>query len=505
MFKSQMNWIVNNRISENIVFVEGLGDCVQNADVHNEWKRVDTCMKIIENPVTTSLVHGIPYGINVGNHDQLPDGTPGATPLFNTYFGFNRFAGRTYYGGHYGSTNNNNYCLFTAGGIDFIVINLEFNVTMPAAVITWMKDLLTTHSNRRAIIGSHTMISAAGQFGAQGQTIYNNVKDFSNVFLMLCGHIIEEARRTDSLNGNVIHTLLSDYQGRTNGGNGWMRIMKFSPANNTISVKTFSPWLNQYETDANSQFTINFDLQPTRFINIGTVSSVNSGTIYSQPWNNLSPNTCYEWFATIHDGTNAITTPKWKFTTAASTQAAAINLKVFIEALYKSSGTMISVSNPSVCDTIIFELHNTVAPYVIEESKKVAINTTGNCTMTFPSTVFGKPFYLTVKHRSSLETWSAVPVLLNASTTSYDFTNAINKAYNNNLKNLNDGRFAIYSGDVDQDGTIDEEDYSLVENASQFFLAGYYVFDVTGDGITESADYCFLENYFLNNVVVARP
>ena len=65
---------------------------------------------------------------------------------------------------------------------------------------------------------------------------------------------------SDTFNGNTVYTLLADYQSRTNGGDGWLRILEFSPANNEIRVKTFSPTLAQYETDADSQFTLAYDM-----------------------------------------------------------------------------------------------------------------------------------------------------------------------------------------------------------------------------------------------------
>jgi hypothetical protein len=328
IYKAQMQWIVSHLVSDNIVFVEGVGDCVQNGDMYqNEWKRADTSVKIIEDPVSTQLSFGVPFGMNIGNHDQSPVGNPnGTTNYFNQYFGIARFSGRPYYGGHYGTTNDNNYCLFSAGGMDFIVINLEYSPTQDPAVLAWANGLLQANSSRRAVLGSHYFINADSSWGSQGSAVYNMAKTNPNVFLMLCGHQDEEARRTDIYQNRAITTLLSDYQARTNGGNGWMRIMRFSPATNTISVKTYSPWLNQYETDANSQFTINYNMSPgaSAYSLIGTNSNVSSGTVSSMPYGALSLNTCYQWYTTVSDGVNMISSPVSAFTTVA---AAARNAK----------------------------------------------------------------------------------------------------------------------------------------------------------------------------------
>ena len=97
MLKSQTSWIAQNIVSENIVFVQGLGDCVQNGDNGGdsvEWERLDTAMKIIEDPITTVLQHGVPFALCVGNHDQSPIGdVMGTTNFFNSYFGESRFQG----------------------------------------------------------------------------------------------------------------------------------------------------------------------------------------------------------------------------------------------------------------------------------------------------------------------------------------------------------------------------------------------------------------------------
>ena len=506
IYKSQTNWIVNNRVTENIAFVEHLGDCVENGDnVEAEWKRIDTSMKVIENPATTSLTYGIPYGMNVGNHDQTPAGSPsGTTAFFNQYFGSARFNGRSYYGGHFGSDNDNNYILFTAGGMDFIVINLEYSSTLSSSLVGWIQNLLSVYSNRRAIIGSHFLINPSGTFGFQGDAVYAAVKNYPNVFLMLCGHVTEEGKRTDTYNGSTITTLLSDYQSRANGGNGWMRLMKFSPANNTISVKTYSPWLNQYETDANSQFTISYDM--AHFSNVaGTIQNVASGSTLVFPVNNLGQNTCYEWYAKVSNGSTSVVSPVWRFTTGIAPVPVTVNLKMFIEGFYRGSGTMAAVVNPNTCDSVTLELHNIYSPFGVALSVKSAVSTSGNAAFSFPSSVFGNSYYLAVKHRNALTTWSAGAINLNVASVSYDFTTAASKAYGSNEKMMPDGKFAFYSGDIDQSGAVNLWDYTVIQSASHLFYSGYNTNDITGDGTVSSEDFSLIENNIVTGVVVAKP
>ena len=108
IFEAQIQWIVNNKEAMNIVYVAHEGDIVENATNAAEWDRADDAMSLLEDPVTTSLPYGIPYGVLRGNHDQ--DSTYN---YYNQRFGVSRFSGRSYYGGSFnGTDNNNNYTLF---------------------------------------------------------------------------------------------------------------------------------------------------------------------------------------------------------------------------------------------------------------------------------------------------------------------------------------------------------------------------------------------------------
>jgi hypothetical protein len=176
------------------------------------------------------------------------------------------------------------------------------------------------------------------------------------------------------------------------------------------------------------------------------------------------------------------------------TPVISLNLHVLIEGFYRGGGTMTAIVNPGVCDTISVELHQSVSPYTLLATSKSTINTTGNGTFTFSSSLIGGNYYLVVHHRNTLETWSRLPLSINTSAVSYDFTTSDIQAFGNNLKNLNDGRFAIFSGDVNQNNTIDQSDLDAVELAEITFLAGYRKEELTGDVIVESADYSVTEN-----------
>ena len=263
----QTHWIASHQKALNIVYVAHVGDLVDlygyHEGRHNKaaWDNADEAMQILE-------AAAIPYGIAAGNHDydhydkeaRLLQGSR----VYNAYFGVERFRhhATANYGGHYGQNNNNNYMLFSAGGDDFIVLNIAYDgryqemdvedipdkrtLMREYPVLQWADERLKTHSQRRAIIVCHSLLKPGGMLSRQGAAVYKVLSSHPNLFLMLCGHeslakgIPVENRRSDGR----IDILLSNYQDLDSGGNGWLRVMTFSAQRNTIFVRTYSPWMD---------------------------------------------------------------------------------------------------------------------------------------------------------------------------------------------------------------------------------------------------------------------
>jgi hypothetical protein len=134
---------------------------------------------------------------------------------------------------------------------------------------------------------------------------------------MTSGHISNERRRSDTseTTGHRIVTMLADYQSRPNGGGGTMRIWEFSPANDELTVRSYSPTQDRWETDADSQFTLRVDLSGAGrpFANVGEVE-VDGGTA-TLALTELRPGTLYEWYATVADCSHTARTAVRRFTT----------------------------------------------------------------------------------------------------------------------------------------------------------------------------------------------
>jgi hypothetical protein len=362
-FTAQTNWIVSQKTPRNVAFVAHMGDMVQNGDnVPAEWTRANQAMSILENPTTVFQAYGIPWGGAPGNHDFGSGSGTGTTNFWNSTFGINRFTGRPYYGGSYGADNNNNFQLFSASGLDFIVINLAYRTSADPLVLDWADALLKQYHTRRAIVTSHWLIDVGNPaaWGGQGQAVYDKLKVNPNLFMMLCGHIHGEGRRADVFQGRTVHTFLQDYQSRANGGDGWLRYYTFSPATNQIRAYTYSPALNQEETDTDatssplnqgSRFDFAYDMQtPQPWVALGTVNVPGGGSTASFNFTGLKPGNEYEWYASVSDGvTNVNAAPTRRFT-AATNAAPTITLDTPATGQSLNAGTAINLTT-TVNDT----------------------------------------------------------------------------------------------------------------------------------------------------------
>ncbi|MBK9334381.1 MAG: hypothetical protein IPM96_18715 [Ignavibacteria bacterium] len=88
-------------------------------------------------------------------------------------------------------------------------------------------------------------------------------------------------------------------------------------------------------------------------------------------------------------------------------------------------------------------------------------------------------YYLAIRHRNSIETWSSILInYIAGNTTNFSFISSSSQAFGNNQIQVNSSplRYAIYSGDVNQDGAVDITDLSLID--ASYYGTGYLVTDI---------------------------
>lgn len=268
-FESEIDWILQNRQSQNIVFVSHVGDVVDDYHADGEWEVARRNM--------LRLSGKIPFGFSVGNHDMLSNGD---SSNFQEAFPASLFEESDWYGGQI-KNNANSYQLISAAGMDFLILHLECNA--PDEVLSWADGVLKKHADRRAMITTHMYLGPRerpqksrdyfdapkgrmrwhkrhGKHGNTPRQLWDKCfSQHANAFMICCG----DQSRTQALHrtvhgkhGNPVHECLSDYRG------GFLRVYRFEPSQDRISVMTWSP----YQQELCEGTTIVADIDQHQFV-----------------------------------------------------------------------------------------------------------------------------------------------------------------------------------------------------------------------------------------------
>ncbi|MBM7565959.1 S-layer homology domain-containing protein [Paenibacillus sacheonensis] len=331
IYEDIVHWIADNKEKNKIDYVIHTGDIVDEADKEIQWQRADADMKVLEDAK-------IPYGVLAGNHDV--DHQLGAYDYYWNYFGEDRFKDQPSYGGSL-DNNRGHYDLISSHGNDFIMVYMGWGIR--DSDIDWMNEVLAKYPNRKAILNFHEFLLVSGNRAPIADKIFEEVvKKNKNVFAVLSGHYHNSELLVDDIdddgdgkNDRKVYQMLSDYQGGPEGGQGYIKLLQFDIAHDKMYVKTYSPYLDDYnfydEDPSKDEFTLDVDLTPqvkrvsTDYMGvnvysdqpIGKEEQVTSGEQASATWSNLSAGAKYQWYAAAEDAyTGKGLSDIWSFTTA---------------------------------------------------------------------------------------------------------------------------------------------------------------------------------------------
>ncbi|MCR8657360.1 S-layer homology domain-containing protein [Paenibacillus endoradicis] len=338
IYTTNTQWIVDNQEEMDIRYVIHTGDLVDDADQPYQWEAANNAMEIIEKAK-------IPYGVLAGNHDVGHQ--TGDYSYYWEHYGEDRFKDtETYtYGGSY-QNNRGHYDLISAGGIDFIMVYMGWNIGDEE--IDWVEQVVKDHPDRKAILSFHEYMLVSNNRAPIADEIYERVVvPYPNVIATLSGHYHDAETLVDEIDDNgdgiadrKVYQMLADYQGAEMGGLGYIRLLQFDLDNDQIHVKTYSPYLDDYnyydptEYPGKDEFDIDVDLGvmnkrvATDYFEvnihtkqvIGEVTDVASGSEASVQWNQLKQGTNYEWYVEATDQFSGKTvSPIWNFTTTGGT------------------------------------------------------------------------------------------------------------------------------------------------------------------------------------------
>ena len=355
-------WIAEQATSRKIEYVAHTGDIIENnidAPTTPEQQAQITGEFEVSSELQGTLDRsGVPNQVIAGNHDNQRGQETGPGSIYNKYYGPGRYQaaddswGEASYGGPWKEGDNqNNYVLFTAGGLEFVAVGLSYGVTREEA--DWASSVFARYPERNGIVLSHDYLkpstSRDGRGSAfsvpDGSLLYRLVVESNpNVFLVLAGH--EHGVGTNlkaGVGATVSHDvveLLADYQAytvtadelgltdiggyaptdRLRFGASFLRLLQFDVDRGEMTVDTYSPFLDdfgatEYDPDTrydegadNMVLPVDLTSRVTSFTTsdiaafvprevVGT-DSVSSGGTATATWDGLSPRTTYGWIAT---------------------------------------------------------------------------------------------------------------------------------------------------------------------------------------------------------------
>ncbi|MBK9228212.1 MAG: proprotein convertase P-domain-containing protein [Ignavibacteria bacterium] len=178
-----------------------------------------------------------------------------------------------------------------------------------------------------------------------------------------------------------------------------------------------------------------------------------------------------------------------------------LSLRVYFQGLYKTSTNN---QNPDTVRTVLMNYSN---PSIVYDSAKSFVFASGFTELSFRNVPYDAVCFLKVLHRNSIETWTSNPISFNRNNFTYNLTANPTTAFGQNVVQvrLSPATYAIYSGDVNQDRTVDATDVSLIDNDASNFVSGYVVTDLTGDDFVDGTDFAIADNNAANFVSAVLP
>ena len=241
----------------NVIGVVGLGDIVDD----NNAAQYQTAKRIFYQLPKA----GIRTLLQPGNHD----GWASSDSYSQTFGAGSEWAERLANG--YLTTYDWSGAMFLQGGDRvYMVLSLaneggKTSWNPNNQELEWFKSMLEQYQNIPTIVTTHDVQNcsdtepSAIKLSKQGQKLWDLVKGYDQVFMMVGGHSHGsgvEILKND--NQKDVISILTDFQFSYNGGNGWFRYLEFDESANKIYYSVYSPYAASLDEGEKSFFDVNF-------------------------------------------------------------------------------------------------------------------------------------------------------------------------------------------------------------------------------------------------------
>jgi hypothetical protein len=302
ILEAQAQWILEHQNDDRIAVVVHEGDIV-DADEARQWEPAARSLHRLDGRV--------PYVLSAGNHDYRRAGS-----VITRETSMDRYFPAAGFSGHPRSNRPRNpwtatgsleqsssspdanlgfgtfepgriedsFRVIDAPGGPWLILSLEFGPR--DEVLAWAGAVAKQHAALPAMVVTHAYLSSDGtrydhrtrtdqpwnphvylrDTGRgevnDGEEIWRKlVSTNDNILFVLCGHDLGDgvARLTSvRRDGTKVHQLLANYQMDALGGEGFLRLMRFFPAERRVVVRTYSPYADRFKTDPDNDFTVEY-------------------------------------------------------------------------------------------------------------------------------------------------------------------------------------------------------------------------------------------------------
>ena len=251
---TRSQWLVKQRKAQDLRFVTHTGDVVNwdTAD-HAQYAKARDGLAPLEQA-------GIPYSLSIGNHDTAavcPGGgacdSHRTRQLVRDTRTFNRYLNRqslNQEGAYQAGKVDNTYHVYTAGGVGWLVLNLE--LWQRPGALSWAQRVVKAHPRHNVIVVTHSYLTANGkisssaEYGDTAPTVLARklIKKYPNVRMVFSGHVGQAAHRVDKgVHGNRIDSFVVAMHSNTTNP---MQLVRVDTKKKTLKSWVYAPRTNTH-------------------------------------------------------------------------------------------------------------------------------------------------------------------------------------------------------------------------------------------------------------------
>lgn len=274
--ENYFNWIVENKHSKKIQYVDFVGDLTDfRSNNDYQWKSIKHNFEKLDQA-------GIDYGFVIGNHDYDDgNGRDRSAEKMNEYLSYDKYSKKQYFGGSYKEGDIlNTYNIKRICGVNYLFLNLEYGPR--DEILKWAERVCQEHLDSRVIVTTHSYLEpnqtftdhndyyapsvygiGAGNSSNNGNEIFEKfVKKQENIFMVFSGHVSFDdivMRKDVGIHGNNIYQFLMDAQGSFyNDSCDVLSLIKINENDKKAYFYWYSPYESKY-LNLQNQFCLSLD------------------------------------------------------------------------------------------------------------------------------------------------------------------------------------------------------------------------------------------------------